>query len=67
MQGARSQAHAVGVAGRQVATTVQPSGAEMKVNRIQFQAVLSMPIFFKDHEIEGQCEQAPSTFRKVTQ
>ena len=39
----------------------------MKVNRIQFQAVLSMPIFFKDHEIEGQCEQAPSTFRKVTQ
>ena len=39
----------------------------MKVNRIQFQAVLSMPIFFKDHEIEGQCEQAPRTFRKVTQ
>ena len=39
----------------------------MKVNRIQFQAVLSMPIFFKDHEIEGQCEQAPRTFRKVSQ
>ena len=58
-----SQAHLVSLTDRKVTSNEQAEGRVMAMNRIQFQAGLSMPDFLKDYGTEAQCEQVLEVMR----
>lgn len=58
-----SRAHLLSLADRKVNATAQLEGHEMAMNRIQFQAGLSLPEFLKDYGTEAQCEQVLQAVR----
>jgi len=58
-----SQAHVVILADHKVVAIEQRGVAIMAMNRIQFQAGLSMPEFLKDYGTEAQCELALEAVR----
>jgi hypothetical protein len=58
-----SRPHLVSLSDRRVTSTGQLEGNAMAMNRVQFQAGLSMPNFLKDYGSEAQCEQALEAIR----
>jgi hypothetical protein len=51
-----SRSHLVSLSDRKATSTGQLEGNAMVLNRVQFQAGLSMPDFLKDYGSESQCE-----------